>query len=198
MSYARAIVGKVRYHPLNKIFSKSESAATQCCSSSSGNSVGNAKVMIQYSMSRMNESVLIQSKSMRSAATVFAVSRRFLSSSHGGHPQAFQNLDSSTAPEVVAESLQSIALENIILSASLDPVPTGWSPAALAEFGIVAIHDAFGLPWCLSIAGITVVLRAALFPLVVYQVGDLVSCNTVFHGICNVSLIDSVASGYQL
>jgi membrane protein insertase Oxa1/YidC/SpoIIIJ len=54
-----------------------------------------------------------------------------------------------------------------------DPVPAGWTPAGLAEYGIVAIHEAFGFPWYLSIAGITVALRTALFPLVIYQVCSL-------------------------
>jgi hypothetical protein len=190
-------MGKVRNYPLNNFFSKRESMVVQCCSSStSGNSV--AKGFLQKSMSRMNEIVPMQRKSTQSSAILFAVSRRFLSSSHAGHPQGLQNPDSSTAPDVAAELLQSSSLENVFLSTSLDPVPTGWSPAALAEFGIVAIHDAFGLPWCLSIAGITVVLRAVLFPLVVYQVGDVLVCNTVVHGFCYVCLIHAVASLYQL
>ncbi len=196
LSHTRAALGKVRHCPLNKFSPNREPVLTQCCpTGTSGGSF--SKGMIQDGISRVNDFVPIRSKCIRSSATLIAVSRRFLSSSHGGYPQGLKDLDSSTASAVVPELLQSISLENVIQSASVDPVPTGWSPASLAEFGIVAIHDAFGLPWCLSIAGITVVLRAVLFPLVVYQVGDLVLCNTIFHGMKYVALIDSVISGCQ-
>jgi hypothetical protein len=196
LPHLRAITGKVRCYPLNKFCSKRESVVTQMCSSTTGDSF--ARGIIHNKMShRKNEIVPSQSKIIQSSVTLFAASRRFLSSSHVGHSQSLQSPDSSTAPEV-AELLQNISLENVILSASLDPVPTGWSPAALAEFGIVAIHDAFGLPWCLSIAGITVVLRGVLFPLVVYQVGVLLVCNTVIHFILYMPLIVSVASWYHL
>jgi hypothetical protein len=171
---ARAlIIGKARRFPLKTAGLSRDSVVSQRCSSTSGGFIANG--MIQASMPQIMS--VMQSKCVRSSAfSLIAVSRRSLSSSQSAHTN-------SKDPEVVGEMLQNVSLENVIESASLDPVPSGWSPAALAEYGIVAIHDSFGLPWCLSIAGITVVLRALLFPLVVYQVngcGALRSATTSF------------------
>ena len=90
-------------------------------------------------------------------------------------PQSSQPNDSGSllaaaATETEPADSTTISLVDSLISTT-DPVPIGWTPAALAEYGIVAIHDAFGFPWYLSIAGITVALRTMLFPLVIYQVG---------------------------
>ena len=94
--------------------------------------------------------------------------RRLLSSSVGPAEILNKGSNNEVAPTLTGQEATSTFAEDLIHN--LDPVPSGWSPAALAEFGIVAIHDAFGLPWFLSIAGITVALRTLLFPLTIYQV----------------------------
>jgi len=60
-----------------------------------------------------------------------------------------------------------------------DPSPMGWSPPALAEAAIVAIHGYFGLEWWMSIGAITLSLRLLLFPVVVYQMKNIARLNLV-------------------
>ena len=76
---------------------------------------------------------------------------------------------STSSASVPAEGvLDAIASVDPLLL--LDPSPTGYWPPDFAETAIVAIHNHFGLPWYLSIAGITLSMRFLLFPLTIYQV----------------------------
>jgi hypothetical protein len=69
--------------------------------------------------------------------------------------------DAETAsPDGVADALTTLA----------DPAVYGWWPSSFAELGVVALHEATGLPWWQCIAGITLAVRTMLFPLVIYQV----------------------------
>jgi hypothetical protein len=56
------------------------------------------------------------------------------------------------------------------LGTMLDPAVFGWWPSSFAELGIVAVHEATGVPWWMCISGITLVVRTMLLPLVIYQV----------------------------
>ena len=69
--------------------------------------------------------------------------------------------DAETAsPDGVADALTTLT----------DPAVYGWWPSSFAELGVVALHEATGLPWWQCIAGITLAVRTMLFPLVIYQV----------------------------
>jgi len=59
------------------------------------------------------------------------------------------------------------------LSTLADPAVFGWWPSSFAELGIVAVHEATGLPWFQCIAGITLAVRTMLFPLVIYQMQNV-------------------------
>ena len=76
---------------------------------------------------------------------------------------------SSPAPNV-APLLPDAATPADALTTLADPAVFGWWPSSFAELGIVAVHEATGLPWWQCIAGITLAVRTLLFPLVVYQV----------------------------
>lgn len=81
---------------------------------------------------------------------------------------------SSTTVTDVVQTANSITIADVVEAVSyVDPVPTGWTPAAFAELGIVAIHDAWGCPWYMAISGITFGLRVALLPLVIYQMKNV-------------------------
>lgn len=66
----------------------------------------------------------------------------------------------ATSQDAVADALTTL----------VDPAVYGWWPSSLAELGLVAVHEATGLPWWQCIAGITLAVRTMLFPLVIYQV----------------------------
>jgi len=76
---------------------------------------------------------------------------------------------SSPAPNV-APALPEDAAPVDALAPLVDPAVYGWWPSSFAELGIVAVHEATGLPWWQCIAGITLGVRTLLFPLVIYQV----------------------------
>ena len=55
------------------------------------------------------------------------------------------------------------------LATLADPSVFGWWPSNFIELGLVALHDASGLPWWQVISGVTLTVRTLLLPLVVYQ-----------------------------
>jgi hypothetical protein len=77
-------------------------------------------------------------------------------------PTTSTSLDLQSSPGTEMELASNLSL--------VDPLPEGWWPPSLAEAVIVAFHEATGLPWWLSIASLTILMRTALFPFVVFQV----------------------------
>lgn len=76
---------------------------------------------------------------------------------------------SSPAPNVAPALPEAATLADTLVPLA-DPGIYGWWPSSFAELGIVAVHEATGLPWWQCIAGITLGVRTLLLPLVVYQV----------------------------
>ena len=76
---------------------------------------------------------------------------------------------SSPAPNVAPAVPEAATLVDALVPLA-DPGIYGWWPSSFAELGIVAVHEATGLPWWQCIAGITLGVRTLLLPLVVYQV----------------------------
>ena len=76
---------------------------------------------------------------------------------------------SSPAPNVAPAVPEAATLADALVPLA-DPGVYGWWPSNFAELGIVAVHEATGLPWWQCIAGITLGVRTLLLPLVVYQV----------------------------
>jgi len=90
----------------------------------------------------------------------------------------------ATSLDAVADSLTTLA----------DPAVYGWWPSSLAELGVVAVHEATGLPWWQCIAGITLAVRTMLFPLVIYQVHSSFQRGCRFEVYCRRSAFNADAA----